>query len=96
MTTGSVHANVAGTHFPLFHQLDFFSHTSKNSIQRHHLCQRLIVRHSFVGRSLPVEAVMLSQKQDVKNHRKGTEAELGGIPENQLPLVCGKTSVQGV
>lgn len=38
---------------------------------------------------------MLSQKQDVKNHREGTEAELGGIPENQLPLICRKTSVQG-
>lgn len=97
MTTGSVHANVAGKHFPLFHRLDFFSHINKNTIQKHHLCHRLIVLwHSFVWCSFPVEAVMLCQKQDVKNHRKSTEAELGGIPENQLPLICRQTSVHSV
>lgn len=30
---------------------------------------------------------MLSQEQDVEDHRKGAQAELGRIAENQLPLI---------
>lgn len=34
---------------------------------------------------------MLSQEQDVEDHRKGPQAELGRIAENQLPLIWTKT-----
>lgn len=33
---------------------------------------------------------MLSQEQDVEDHRKGPQTELGGIAENQLPLIWAK------
>lgn len=35
----------------------------------------------------PVEAVMLRQEQDVEDHRKDAQEELGGVTKHQLPLI---------
>lgn len=39
-----------------------------------------------VGRA--IQAVMLKEEERVEDHREETQAELGGVPEDQVPLVC--------
>lgn len=48
----------------------------------------------FVLRTLPVEAVMLNQEQDIEEHRKNPEAKLRRVSENQLPLIWRRTRTQ--